>query len=163
MKFGLAFASSICIDGKTTLDVCQRAGRAGFESVWVANTSFDPTTLRQLTPIRRTERSQWSRTPRCLTFDLVKLRRGRSTHPKTGHLHLDRSPTQSTDFSQGLATLDQLSGGRVELGLGIGWMKEEFDALGIPWSKRGARNDEYIEVMRTLWAGPHARIPRQIY
>ena len=34
MKFGLAFASSICIDGKTTLDVCQRAEEAGFESVW---------------------------------------------------------------------------------------------------------------------------------
>jgi probable F420-dependent oxidoreductase len=55
-----------------------------------------------------------------------------------------------------LATLDQLSGGRVELGLGIGWMKEEFDALGISWPRRGARNDEYIEVMRALWAGPHA-------
>ncbi|MEM7019680.1 MAG: LLM class F420-dependent oxidoreductase, partial [Pseudomonadota bacterium] len=55
-----------------------------------------------------------------------------------------------------LATLDQLSGGRVELGLGVGWMKEEFDALGIPWERRGARNDEYIAAMRALWAGPHA-------
>ena len=55
-----------------------------------------------------------------------------------------------------LATLDQLSGGRVELGLGVGWMKEEFGALGVPWPRRGARNDEYIEVMRALWAGPHA-------
>ena len=35
-------------------------------------------------------------------------------------------------------------------------MKEEFAALGVPWSRRGARNDEYIEVMRALWAGPHA-------
>ena len=55
-----------------------------------------------------------------------------------------------------LATLDQLSGGRVELGLGVGWMKEEFEALGVPWERRGARNDEYIEAMRKLWAGPHA-------
>ena len=55
-----------------------------------------------------------------------------------------------------LATLDQLSGGRVELGLGVGWLKEEFDALGVPWARRGARNDEYIEAMRALWAGPHA-------
>ena len=54
-----------------------------------------------------------------------------------------------------LATLDQLSGGRVELGLGVGWMEEEFDALGVPWARRGARNDEYIEAMRTLWSGPH--------
>ena len=55
-----------------------------------------------------------------------------------------------------LATLDRLSGGRVELGLGVGWMKEEFDALGVPWERRGARNDEYIAAMRALWAGPHA-------
>ena len=55
-----------------------------------------------------------------------------------------------------LATLDALSGGRVELGLGVGWLKEEFDALGVPWERRGARNDEYIEAMRALWAAPHA-------
>jgi probable F420-dependent oxidoreductase len=55
-----------------------------------------------------------------------------------------------------LATLDRLSGGKVELGLGVGWMKEEFDALGVPWERRGARNDEYIAAMRALWAGPHA-------
>ena len=55
-----------------------------------------------------------------------------------------------------LATLDQLSGGRVELGLGVGWLQEEFDALGVPWERRGARNDEYVAAMRALWAGPHA-------
>jgi probable F420-dependent oxidoreductase len=55
-----------------------------------------------------------------------------------------------------LATLDQLSGGRVELGLGVGWLKEEFDALGIEWARRGARNDEYVAAMRALWRGPHA-------
>ena len=55
-----------------------------------------------------------------------------------------------------LATLDRLSGGRVELGLGVGWMREEFEALGVPWERRGARNDEYIAAMRALWAGPHA-------
>lgn len=35
-------------------------------------------------------------------------------------------------------------------------MKEEFDALGVPWERRGARTDEYIAAMRALWAGPHA-------
>ncbi len=55
-----------------------------------------------------------------------------------------------------LATLDRLSGGRVELGLGVGWLKEEFEALGVAWERRGARNDEYVAAMRALWAGPHA-------
>jgi alkanesulfonate monooxygenase SsuD/methylene tetrahydromethanopterin reductase-like flavin-dependent oxidoreductase (luciferase family) len=44
----------------------------------------------------------------------------------------------------------------VELGLGVGWLEEEFVALGVPWERRGARNDEYVEAMRALWAGPHA-------
>jgi len=43
-----------------------------------------------------------------------------------------------------------------ELGIGVGWLKEEFEALGVPWERRGARNDEYIAAMRALWAGPHA-------
>ena len=55
-----------------------------------------------------------------------------------------------------LATLDHLSGGRVELGIGVGWLEEEFDAIGVPWERRGARTDEYVEALRALWSGPHA-------
>ena len=51
-----------------------------------------------------------------------------------------------------VATVDALTEGRVMLGIGVGWLREEFDALGIPWPRRGARTDEYIEVMRTLWS-----------
>ena len=46
-----------------------------------------------------------------------------------------------------------LSGGRVELGIGMGWMEEEFDAMGVPFAKRGKRADEMLEVMRKLWTG----------
>ena len=49
------------------------------------------------------------------------------------------------------ATLDRLSGGRFILGAGVGWLAEEFEALGIPFERRGARTREYIEVMRKLW------------
>lgn len=49
------------------------------------------------------------------------------------------------------ATLDRLSGGRFTLGIGIGWSREEFDALGVPFERRGARTAEYVEAMRTLW------------
>ena len=50
-----------------------------------------------------------------------------------------------------VATLDSLSNGRVILGTGIGWLEEEFRALGIPWERRGQRTREYIEAMRRLW------------
>lgn len=49
------------------------------------------------------------------------------------------------------ATLDFLSGGRFALGVGIGWLEEEFVALGIPWEHRAKRTREYIEAMRKLW------------
>jgi probable F420-dependent oxidoreductase len=49
------------------------------------------------------------------------------------------------------ATLDTLSGGRLTLGVGIGWSREEFDALGVPFERRGARTEEYVAAMRTLW------------
>lgn len=50
------------------------------------------------------------------------------------------------------ATLDVLSAGRFALGVGVGWSAEEFDALGVPFARRGARADEYIAAMRRLWA-----------
>lgn len=49
------------------------------------------------------------------------------------------------------ATLDTLSGGRLTLGIGIGWSREEFDALGVPFERRGARTREYVDAMRAVW------------
>src|SRR5258705_5108732 len=49
------------------------------------------------------------------------------------------------------ATLDNLSGGRFTLGVGVGWSREEFDALGIPFERRAARTAEYVAAMRKLW------------
>lgn len=50
-----------------------------------------------------------------------------------------------------VATLDHLSGGRVLLGVGVGWLREEFDAIGASFDDRGKRTDEYIAAMRELW------------
>lgn len=58
------------------------------------------------------------------------------------------SPVQ---LAKRLATMDELSGGRVMLGIGIGWSEEEYDALNIPFSRRGPRMDEYVAAMRALW------------
>jgi probable F420-dependent oxidoreductase len=62
--------------------------------------------------------------------------------------------------------LDNLSGGRVDFGIGVGWLEEEFDVLNVPFTRRGARTDEYLQVMRALWTedpssfeGEHYRLP----
>jgi len=49
------------------------------------------------------------------------------------------------------ASLDRLSGGRLTLGVGIGWSREEFAALGVPFERRAARTAEYVAAMRALW------------
>lgn len=49
------------------------------------------------------------------------------------------------------ASLDRLSGGRLTLGIGVGWSREEFAALGVPFEQRGSRTAEYVEAIRTLW------------
>jgi probable F420-dependent oxidoreductase len=51
------------------------------------------------------------------------------------------------------ASLDFVSGGRFMLGAGIGWLREEFDAMGVPYERRGARFDDYIIAMKKVWAG----------
>jgi probable F420-dependent oxidoreductase len=55
-----------------------------------------------------------------------------------------------------VATVDYLSGGRFILGVGIGWLAEEFQALGIPFERRAQRTHEYIEAMRRLWGDDHS-------
>ena len=62
-----------------------------------------------------------------------------------------------------VATLDYLSAGRVDFGVGVGWLKEEFDALGVPFARRGARANEYLEVMRRLWCDPIAEYSGEFY
>ncbi|MEH6581748.1 MAG: LLM class F420-dependent oxidoreductase [Halioglobus sp.] len=51
------------------------------------------------------------------------------------------------------ASLDLISNGRFMLGAGIGWLQEEFDAMGVPFERRGARFDDYIQAMRKVWSG----------
>jgi probable F420-dependent oxidoreductase len=72
-----------------------------------------------------------------------------------------------TYLAKQAASLDVLSGGRHDLGLGIGWMPEEFTASGADMARRGARAEEYIAVLRNLWApgtsefaGEFYRVPR---
>jgi len=53
--------------------------------------------------------------------------------------------------ARALGTMDFLSNGRVIVGVGSGWMKEEFDALGVPFADRGAQTDEFIRIFKEIW------------
>jgi probable F420-dependent oxidoreductase len=60
------------------------------------------------------------------------------------------------EVAKTVGTAALLSGGRVALGVGAGWIREEFDALGVPFAARGARMDEMIEERRAAWTGEMA-------
>ncbi len=157
MKVGLAFASSIGIEGEETLEICRRAEAAGFESVWGGEHVIMPDSIASRYPY--TPDGKIPAEPETPIPDpLIWLAFAAAAAPtlRLGTCILIVPQRNPLVLAKELATLDRLSNGRVELGLGVGWMREEFDALGVPWERRGARNDEYIEAMRELWKGPHA-------
>jgi probable F420-dependent oxidoreductase len=62
-----------------------------------------------------------------------------------------------------VATLDYLSDGRVDFGVGIGWLQEEFAALDVPWPRRAQRTHAYLEVMQRLWSDPLSSYAGEFY
>ena len=71
-----------------------------------------------------------------------------------------RNPVYTAKY---VADLDVLSNGRVEFGIGIGWLREEFDALNVPFAQRGKRTDEYLQVMRSLWTEETSEFEGDLY
>lgn len=61
------------------------------------------------------------------------------------------------------AAVDWLSAGRLDFGVGVGWLREEFEAVGMPFSQRGARCRAYLEVIRRLWCDPVAEYQDAFY
>jgi probable F420-dependent oxidoreductase len=157
MKFGVAFANI----GPMTLPegaaaIGQTAEAAGFDSLWTVEHVLVPVGYQSAYPYSPT-----GKMPGGEDFDipdpliwLTYVAACTSTiRLGTGILILpQRNPVV---VAKEIATLDRLSGGRVELGIGVGWLEEEFDALGIPFADRGKRTDDHVAVLRALWAeGP---------
>src|SRR6267378_5299 len=62
-----------------------------------------------------------------------------------------------------IVTLDVISRGRLTVGLGIGWSRDEYDAAGTPWEQRGARIDEFIECLDALWTQDEVKFKGAFY
>ncbi len=157
MKVGLAFGSSIAVEGADAVELCRVAEDCGFESVWGGEHVILPDTIVSKYPY--TEDGTIPAEPDTPIPDpLIWLAYVAAAAPslRLGTCILIVPQRNPLVLAKELATLDRLSGGRVELGLGVGWLQEEFEALGIPGERRGARNDEYIAAMRALWSAPHA-------
>ncbi|HXF05695.1 MAG TPA: LLM class F420-dependent oxidoreductase [Blastocatellia bacterium] len=159
MKLGILF----CNAGPLVLPenaraLAEVAEASGFESVW--------TVEHVVIPVGYSARYPYSETGRMPAPDDVPIADPlvflsylagvtKTLKLATGILILpQRHPAY---VAKEVATLDLLSGGRALLGVGIGWLKDEFDALGLSFADRAARTEEAIRAIRTLWAkGPQA-------
>jgi probable F420-dependent oxidoreductase len=155
MKFGLSFASTVAFDSDTSLEICRKAESLGFDSVWGAEHVILPTKIDSRYPYTEDGIIPVARDS-AIPDPLIWLAYVASTVPsmKLGTCILILPQRNPLVLAKELGTLDHLSGGRVELGIGVGWLKEEFDALGIEWEGRGSRTNEYMEALRMLWSGP---------
>lgn len=154
MKMGLAFASSAGTDAASALEITRLAEELGFESVWGGEHVIFPSKIESAYPY--TADGRVPATPETPIPDpLIWLAYVAAAAPtlRLGTCILILPQRNPLILAKELATLDHLSDGRVELGIGVGWMKEEFDALGVPWERRGRRNDEYVEALRMIWSG----------
>ncbi len=159
MKFGLMapYGRAPLEGGAYTKAFAQLAEEMGFESIWAVDHvvmcpdyasryPYDPSGRSPFDPdVIQPDPLQWLGWAAAHT-EHIKLGTGILILPQRNPLVLAKS----------VASLDALSGGRVLLGVGVGWVREESEALGYDFGTRGARCDEYIESMRALWREPVA-------
>ena len=81
---------------------------------------------------------------------------GRTSQVRLGTNILQAALRRPAVLAKSLATLDVLSGGRVDIGVGVGWQREEYEACGLPFEGRGKLLDETLEVLQTLWTDQRA-------
>ena len=152
MKFGIGFATSGAFSNPALLGhLATTAERCGFESLWSVehvaipvNHSPYPGTKDGKMPGGDDVAIPDPLLPLAYVAAITK-----TIKLATGILILpQRHPIYT---AKEVATVDVLSGGRVILGIGSGWMKEEFESLGIDFHKRGAMTDEAIQALRALW------------
>jgi probable F420-dependent oxidoreductase len=131
----------------------QAAERAGFESIWTVEHVVVPAGYGSAYPYSRSGRmaggAEHFDSPDPLVWLAFAAAATSTVRLATGILILpQRNPLI---LAKAVASLDVLSNGRFTLGIGVGWLEEEFRALGVPFDDRGARADEYVAALRTLW------------
>jgi probable F420-dependent oxidoreductase len=154
MRIGVSLPNVGLDHGKEmVLPVAEAADRLGFDSVWAAHHVTLPYERESKYPyghsgteVAMSPGMQWL--DPLVTLSLVAAVTDRVRLGTSVLVLPYRNPV---NLAAEAAALDVLSDGRFVLGVGAGWMREEFRALGIDPAERGARTDEHIEVLRALW------------
>jgi probable F420-dependent oxidoreductase len=153
MKFAIAFANvGPFVDPHGALSFARGAEAAGFESVWTVEHVVVPAGYRSTYPYDPSGRmpgDEDAPIPDPLVWLSFIASATTTLRLGTGILILpQRHPVV---LAKEVASLDHLSSGRMALGIGAGWLAEEFQALGIPYEERGERTDDAVGALRALW------------
>jgi probable F420-dependent oxidoreductase len=159
MKFGLMSANLMGnVEGAAVGELARAAEEVGFHSIWAVEHAVVPLEYASTYPYDDGGRLFKGASQLDISDPLIWLAFAAAVTTKirlaTGILILpQRNPLIA---AKEIASLDRLSNGRIDLGIGVGWLREEFDALGVPFEKRGARTDEYLRAIRVLWSETEA-------
>src|SRR5574341_355765 len=160
MKFGLRYASlGRYANGPAAVELAQAAEAAGFDSLWTIDHVVVPHQYQSRYPYSPTGRMGSGLEDEPMPDPLVWLAyiAAVTRTIKLGTAILILPQRNPVITAKAVATLDHLAGGRrVLLGIGVGWLAEEFAALGVPFEDRGPRTDEYVAAMRALWSQERA-------
>ncbi len=155
MHWGIMFANTAAAaNAEGAVALAQSAEECGVESLWTVEHVVVPVGYESAYPYSADGKMPGNREDFPIPDPLMWLAFVASATKRirlaTGVLILpQRNPVV---LAKEVATLDHLSGGRVMLGIGVGWLEEEFDAIGVPFHERGARTDEAVATMRALWS-----------
>jgi probable F420-dependent oxidoreductase len=136
-----------------------RLEAAGFDSLWVSDHIVLPASIESHYPFAADGRATWpSTTPYVDALIALALMAAATEHATLGTAVLVLPLRHPVIFAKQAASIDVASGGRLQLGVGAGWLREEFDALGVPFEDRGRRLVEWMAIARDCWTGtPAAR------
>lgn len=154
MKFGIRYCNTgRYVHPSNAVELVQAAESAGFESAWTVEHTVIPRGYQSAYPYTADGRLPGGEGDFVLPDPQIWMAyvaaRTSTIKLATGILILPQH--NPVICAKQVATLDFMSGGRVILGIGVGWLREEFEALGVPFAKRGARTEEYIHALRALW------------
>ena len=134
------------------ITLARRVEAMGFDSVWASDHVVIPFQISSRYPYNATGDFPLSPTTDFLEpLTVLSLVAGVTERLRLGTTVLVLPHRHPVLAAKMLATLDHLAPGRVILGAGVGWMREEIELLGAPYDQRGAWTDEAIEIMRACW------------
>lgn len=146
------------------IDVARCAEDVGLDSVWVADHLTMPLTEGGSYPYSRSGRTPFAPEDGFLeALTVLAVVAGATRRVQLGTSVLVAPQRHPLVTAKTVATLDVLSEGRVVLGVGGGWWREEFDALGMPFDRRGRAFDEVIEILRLLWEQGEGAYEGQVF